>query len=80
MCPLSLQQLSKNNISTFQQTFINWNCQDYIPSQADCPGYDIPQVEMEKMPKKIEEKADGYYPSGDGDQRIPGQKQGKIGE
>ena len=38
--------------------------QDYVPSRADCPGYDIP---LEKTPRQIDSglDSDNYYPSGE---------------
>lgn len=57
--------------------FLLKQCQDYVPSRSDCPGYDLP---VEKKPRRIDETGggggageDNYYPSGDRDRR-PGQE------
>jgi len=44
--------------------FLLKQCQDYVPSRADCPGYDIP---LEKTPRQIDSglDSDNYYPSGE---------------
>ena len=47
--------------------FLLKQCQDYVPSRSDCPGYDIP---MEKTPRQMDGHnagvdSDNYYPSGE---------------
>jgi len=50
--------------------FLLKQCQDYVPSRSDCPGYDTP---LEKTPRQIDSgisgNSDNYYPSGE---RRPG--------
>jgi len=44
--------------------FLLKQCQDYVPSRSDCPGYDIP---LEKTPRQMDSgvNSDNYYPSGE---------------
>ena len=47
-----------------KKNFISNPFQDYVPSRADCPGYDIP---LEKTPRQMDSglDSDNYYPSGE---------------
>ena len=57
-------QVTEGVSIVLEKHFISNPFQDYVPSRADCPGYDIP---LEKTPRQMDSvlDSDNYYPSGE---------------
>ena len=57
-------QVTGGILIVLERKYISNPFQDYVPSRADCPGYDIP---LEKTPRQMDSglDSDNYYPSGE---------------